>query len=234
MDNQESEDLDDTDNEVFGAFYNDLTPTVTIQISDEASDSLDMIPPVTKGGNDANYNKIHILKRAIAIAKAPATRSYLFFDQVNSRSANHLDGRVSGRPYNAAATVNDRDTLGKTHQCLNIITVASERQANDANKAASILLVGLEQEKARERKKEERTKAVKRGKNYDDKKESKKKKEKIKDKNNPENNIEEKEITWLQLILLKHTAVYPLNLVIQVERTTMSHLSRVPCTQMFK
>ena len=37
-----------------------------------------------EGGNAASYNKIHISKMAIAIAKAPATRPYLSFDQVNS------------------------------------------------------------------------------------------------------------------------------------------------------
>merc|ERR1712019_91 len=42
------------------------------------------------------------------------------------------------------------DMIKKTHQCLEIIRVAKERQASEANKAASILLEELEQEKTRE------------------------------------------------------------------------------------
>ena len=48
------------------------------------------------------------------------------------------------------ATINDQDISKKTHQCLEIIRVAKERQASEANKAASILLEELEQEKTRE------------------------------------------------------------------------------------
>merc|ERR1712209_319588 len=48
------------------------------------------------------------------------------------------------------ATISDKDLLKKTHQCLEIIRVAKERQASEANKAASILLEELEQEKTRE------------------------------------------------------------------------------------
>merc|ERR1739838_1155357 len=58
------------------------------------------------------------------------------------------------------ATISDKDLLKKTHQCLEIIRVAKERQASEANKAASILLEELEQEKSRE----ESKKAAKRGK----------------------------------------------------------------------
>ena len=76
------------------------------------------------------------------------------------------------------ATISDKDLLKKTHQCLEIIRVAKERQASEANKAASILLEELEQEKTREeskkaaaarkREKKKRKKAEKRGKNEDD------------------------------------------------------------------
>merc|ERR1711981_620719 len=75
------------------------------------------------------------------------------------------------------ATISDKDLLKKTHQCLEIIRVAKERQASEANKAASILLEELEQEKTREeskkaaaaRKREKkRKKAEKRGKADDD------------------------------------------------------------------
>ena len=48
------------------------------------------------------------------------------------------------------ATISDKDMIKKTHQCLEIIRVAKERQASEANKAASILLEELEQEKTRE------------------------------------------------------------------------------------
>merc|ERR1711978_52438 len=48
------------------------------------------------------------------------------------------------------ATISDKDLLKKTHQCLEIIRVAKERQQVEANKAASILLEELEQEKTRE------------------------------------------------------------------------------------
>merc|ERR1712111_311279 len=48
------------------------------------------------------------------------------------------------------ATISDKDLLKKTHQCLEIIRIAKERQASEANKAASILLEELEQEKTRE------------------------------------------------------------------------------------
>merc|ERR1719508_548978 len=48
------------------------------------------------------------------------------------------------------ATISDKDLLKKTHQCLEIIRVAKQRQASEANKAASILLEELEQEKTRE------------------------------------------------------------------------------------
>ena len=48
------------------------------------------------------------------------------------------------------ATINDKDMIKKTHQCLEIIRIAKERQASEANKAASILLEELEQEKTRE------------------------------------------------------------------------------------
>merc|ERR1711879_675216 len=47
-------------------------------------------------------------------------------------------------------TISDKDMIKKTHQCLEIIRVAKERQASEANKAASILLEELEQEKTRE------------------------------------------------------------------------------------
>merc|ERR1711879_622571 len=48
------------------------------------------------------------------------------------------------------ATISDKDMIKKTHQCLEIIRVAKERQASEANRAASILLEELEQEKTRE------------------------------------------------------------------------------------
>merc|ERR1712029_977248 len=48
------------------------------------------------------------------------------------------------------ATINDQDLMKKTHQCLEIIRAAKEKQASEANKAASILLEELEQEKTRE------------------------------------------------------------------------------------
>ena len=48
------------------------------------------------------------------------------------------------------ATISDKDMIKKTHQCLEIIRIAKERQASEANKAASILLEELEQEKTRE------------------------------------------------------------------------------------
>jgi len=54
------------------------------------------------------------------------------------------------------ATINDKDMIKKTHQCLEIIRIAKERQASEANKAASILLEELEQEKTRERRKRRR------------------------------------------------------------------------------
>merc|ERR1712096_428387 len=57
------------------------------------------------------------------------------------------------------ATINDKDLLKKTHQCLDIIRVAKDRQASEANKAANLLLEELEQEKTRE----ERKKAEKKG-----------------------------------------------------------------------
>merc|ERR1712117_705683 len=71
------------------------------------------------------------------------------------------------------ATISDKDLLKKTHQCLEIMRVAKERQQVEANKAASILLEELEQEKTREetkkaaaarkREKKKRKKAEKRG-----------------------------------------------------------------------
>merc|ERR1712025_310432 len=48
------------------------------------------------------------------------------------------------------ATINDKDLLKKCHTCMEIIRIAKERQASEANKAASILLEELEQEKTRE------------------------------------------------------------------------------------
>lgn len=76
------------------------------------------------------------------------------------------------------ATISDKDLLKKTHQCLEIIRVAKERQASEANKAASILLEELEQEKTREeskkaaaarkREKKKRKKAEKKGKADDE------------------------------------------------------------------
>merc|ERR1712208_232292 len=76
------------------------------------------------------------------------------------------------------ATLSDKDMIKKTHQCLEIIRIAKERQASEANKAASILLEELEQEKTREeskkaaaarkREKKKRKKAEKRGKADDD------------------------------------------------------------------
>merc|ERR1719470_392677 len=76
------------------------------------------------------------------------------------------------------ATISDKDLLKKTHQCLEIIRVAKERQQVEANKAASILLEELEQEKTREeskkaaaarkREKKKRKKAEKRGKIEDE------------------------------------------------------------------
>merc|ERR1712050_6372 len=75
-------------------------------------------------------------------------------------------------------TISDKDMIKKTHQCLEIIRVAKERQASEANRAASILLEELEQEKTREeskkaaaarkREKKKRKKAEKRGKADDD------------------------------------------------------------------
>merc|ERR1712096_302784 len=71
------------------------------------------------------------------------------------------------------ATINDKDLLKKTHQCLDIIRVAKDRQASEANKAANLLLEELEQEKTREeskkaaairkREKKKRKKAEKKG-----------------------------------------------------------------------
>ena len=80
------------------------------------------------------------------------------------------------------ATISDKDMIKKTHQCLEIIRIAKERQASEANKAASILLEELEQEKTREeskkaaaarkrekkKKKKEERKAEKQTKNDDD------------------------------------------------------------------
>merc|ERR1712176_451779 len=68
------------------------------------------------------------------------------------------------------ATINDKDMIKKTHQCLEIIRIAKERQASEANKAASILLEELEQEKTREekKKKKEERKAEKQPKDDDD------------------------------------------------------------------
>merc|ERR1711879_1034891 len=70
------------------------------------------------------------------------------------------------------ATVSDKDLLKKCHTCMEIIRVAKEKQASEANRAASILLEELEQEKTREeskkaaaarkREEEERKKAEKR------------------------------------------------------------------------
>merc|ERR1712029_1090115 len=72
------------------------------------------------------------------------------------------------------ATISDKDLMKKTHQCLEIIRAAKEKQASEANKAASILLEELEQEKTREeskkaaaarkREKKKRKKSRKRGK----------------------------------------------------------------------
>jgi hypothetical protein len=66
-----------------------------------------------------------------------------------------------------------QDLLKKTHQCAEIIRVAKDRQENEANKAASILLEELEMEKnreeskraaaARKREKKKRKKAEKKG-----------------------------------------------------------------------
>ena len=76
------------------------------------------------------------------------------------------------------ATISDKDLLKKTHQCLEIIRVAKDRQASEANKAANILLEELEQEKTREeskkaaaarkREKKKRKKAEKKGTKMDD------------------------------------------------------------------
>merc|ERR1712142_88048 len=88
------------------------------------------------------------------------------------------------------ATISDKDLLKKTHQCLEIIRVAKERQASEANKAASILLEELEQEKTREeskkaaaarkREKKKRKKAEKKKKKKAQKSRKKKKKKKKK------------------------------------------------------
>ena len=82
-------------------------------------------------------------------------------------------------------TISDKDMIKKTHQCLEIIRVAKERQASEANRAASILLEELEQEKTREeskkaaaarkrekkKKKKEERKAEKMGKTQDEEEE---------------------------------------------------------------
>jgi len=85
------------------------------------------------------------------------------------------------------ATISDKDLLKKTHQCLEIIRVAKDRQASEANKAANILLEELEQEKTREenkkaaaarkRDKKKRKKAAKKGPVDDDEEEEEKEKE---------------------------------------------------------
>merc|ERR1712048_571887 len=51
------------------------------------------------------------------------------------------------------ATISDKDMVKKTHQCLEIIRIAKERQASEANRAACILLEEWEKKK---KKKEER------------------------------------------------------------------------------
>jgi len=98
------------------------------------------------------------------------------------------------------ATISDKDLLKKTHQCLEIIRVAKERQASEANKAASILLEELEQEKTREeskkaaaarkREKKKRKKAEKRGK-IDDEEEDIEEEEKEEIKENGEATTED-------------------------------------------
>ena len=88
------------------------------------------------------------------------------------------------------ATINDKDLLKKTQQCLEIIRIAKERQASEANKAANILLEELEQEKTREeskkaaaarkREKKKRKKAEKKGTKMDDEDDEEEEKEDIK------------------------------------------------------
>ena len=88
------------------------------------------------------------------------------------------------------ATINDKDLLKKTQQCLEIIRIAKERQASEANKAANILLEELEQEKTREeskkaaaarkREKKKRKKAEKKGTKMDDDDDEEEEKEDIK------------------------------------------------------
>jgi len=100
------------------------------------------------------------------------------------------------------ATISDKDLLKKTHQCLEIIRVAKDRQASEANKAANILLEELEQEKTREeskkaaaarkREKKKRKKAEKKGNQKDDEDEDEDEKEEVKE-NGDFNTEDEKE-----------------------------------------
>merc|ERR1711876_165314 len=106
------------------------------------------------------------------------------------------------------ATISDKDMIKKTHQCLEIIRVAKERQASEANKAASILLEELEQEKTREeskkaaaarkrekKKKKEERKAEKQSKAPEDEDDCDDDEDQLRDVNGDANTEDEKEKT---------------------------------------
>merc|ERR1712176_587304 len=107
------------------------------------------------------------------------------------------------------ATINDKDMIKKTHQCLEIIRIAKERQASEANKAASILLEELEQEKTREeskkaaaarkrekkKKKKEERKAEKQSKAPEDEDDCDDDEDQLRDVNGDANTEDEKEKT---------------------------------------
>ena len=107
------------------------------------------------------------------------------------------------------ATISDKDMIKKTHQCLEIIRVAKERQASEANKAASILLEELEQEKTREeskkaaaarkrekkKKKKEERKAEKQSKAPEDEDDCDDDEDQLRDVNGDDNTEDKKEKT---------------------------------------
>merc|ERR1711902_259575 len=107
------------------------------------------------------------------------------------------------------ATISDKDMVKKTHQCLEIIRIAKERQASEANRAASILLEELEQEKTREeskkaaaarkrekkKKKKEERKAEKQPKDDDDNDDCDDDEDQLRDVNGDANTEDEKEKT---------------------------------------
>ena len=104
------------------------------------------------------------------------------------------------------ATISDEDMIKKTHQCLEIIKAAKERQASEANKAASIL---LEQEKTREeskkaaaarkrekkKKKKEERKAEKQSKAPEDENDCDDDEDQLRDVNGDDNTEDKKEKT---------------------------------------